>query len=231
VRSKLRRFLTCHHEAGHALVRWYFGYRTSRVVVLSPEQIFAGKQLRNSRGKLIPCEGLVEGYDICSYPFGPVKISGGPEEQAACDRDRAVLRDIDLVNCYAGFVAEARYRHVSAAAAMLAGGLQDTSHAWTILEAWPLRPDERAELEAVAFMRARALVGSPKGSSAITAIAKALRDRGRLSGLQVARLCRDAYDGRECSYGAWMTCWPPTLAQIRDGYIPERRLTRGGVSK
>jgi hypothetical protein len=92
------------------------------------------------------------------------------------------------------------------------------------MDAWLLDVEagEGQELEVLVAAWTRALVRSPQGSSAIRVIADALVARGELSGAQIATLCREAYGGRECAFEAWATCWPPTLAQIRAGYIPER---------
>ncbi|MBV8613946.1 MAG: hypothetical protein JOY66_09280 [Acetobacteraceae bacterium] len=48
-----RRPLACHHEAGHALARWYFGHAFDRVVVLSTGQVAGGHRLREGRGAAI----------------------------------------------------------------------------------------------------------------------------------------------------------------------------------
>ena len=69
-RMKGRRSLTCHHEAGHALARWFFGYDTDRAVVQPVEAFLAGRRIRDRRGRLVTCEGMVTGYDICGWPFG-----------------------------------------------------------------------------------------------------------------------------------------------------------------
>lgn len=44
-RVKGRCPLTCHHEGGHALVRWFFGYHTDRAVVQTVEELIAGKRV------------------------------------------------------------------------------------------------------------------------------------------------------------------------------------------
>lgn len=217
-----RRPLTCHHEAGHALVRWFFGYHTDRAVVQTVEALLAGKRVRDRRGRLVSCEGLVTGYDICGWPFGPLKISGSAEDQAECNRVRAVSRDIELINCYAGFYAEAAYTRRSVGGCMLAGGGGDMKNSRAILDAWDLPEEEYRAVTLAAEARASALVRSPQGAAAIKAIADVLMLRGQISGDRIASLCRTAYGGRECAYGAWMDQWPPTLDQIRAGYIPER---------
>lgn len=163
------------------------------------------------------------GYDICGYPFGRLKVSGGPEEQSECDRVRSISRDIELINCLAGFYAEAAYTRRSVGGCMLAGGDGDMKNFSRILDAWDLGEEERRAVCREAEARTAALVRSPQGSTAIKAIADVLMVRGQVSGDRIAALCRKAYGGQECAYGAWMDHWPSTLDQIRAGHIPERR--------
>ena len=82
IRTTGRRPLTCHHEAGHALVRWYFGHRTDRAVVLTVEEVCAGRQVENRRGVMVACEGLVDGYDISTLPRQIVRsrLVGVPQD-------------------------------------------------------------------------------------------------------------------------------------------------------
>lgn len=216
-----RRRLTCHHEAGHALTRWYFGHRSDRAVVLSVEEVRAGRTVENRRGVEVVCEGLVDGWEIHEPPFGPRDYGGSPETLAAIQRGREISRDIDLVNCAAGMAAEAAYRRVSGFMVAIGGGDGDMKFARAIREAW--FPDEADNREAafLAERRAAALVRSAPGSAAIRAMAAALLDRGEIDGDEIGTLCRGAYGGRECRFGAWNDHWPPTLAQLRAGFIPE----------
>lgn len=221
-RTKGRRRLTCHHEAGHALTRWYFGHQTDRALVLTIDEVLAGKTIKNRKGVvIIGCEGIVEGYDIHGYPYGPMVIVDSTEEQKHSNYLRVINRDVELINCFAGFIAEARYRHASVSACMLAGGIQDMQHARGLVDAWDLPHGEQQELLRLSELRATALVRSKPGSAAIKAIANALMERGRLTGEQIARLCRKAYGGRECAHGAWNAHWPATPKQIHAGFIPE----------
>lgn len=223
IRGKGRRPLTCHHEAGHALARWFFGYGTDRAVVQTFEAFRAGKQVRDRRGRLVTCEGLVTGYDIHGHPWGRLELSNGtPDQQAWLDRDRAIGRDIELIYCLAGFYAEAAYTRRSVGGCMLDGGGGDMKGFGAIIDAWKLSEEEKRAVCLTAEARATALVRSPQGSAAIKAMADALMLRGQMSGERIATLCRRAYGGRECAFGAWMDHWPPTLEQIRAGYIPER---------
>lgn len=221
-RTKGRRRLTCHHEAGHALVRWYFGHRTDRAVVLTVEEVRGGVQVENRKGGRVACEGVVEGYDIHGYPWGPMKFTDTSEDQDHVAHLRAVSRDIELVNCAAGMAAEAAYRRVSVLACAIGGGGGDMKYARNIIDAW--FPDEEGRREAMflAERRAAALVRSRPGAAAIRAMSDALMGAGEIDGDEIASICREAYDGRECPFGAWAEHWPPTLAQIRSGFIPER---------
>lgn len=233
VRSENRRRLTCHHEAGHALVRWYFGHGIDRVVVLTVNEVRAGVAVENRKGIEVQCEGICEGYDILGYPFGPMTVSGyDDEQQAEHNRLRAISRDIELINCLAGPYSEAAYRRVSVVGCLLFGGDGDLSHLRTILEAWGWAKDtpEHRDAWQLAGTRASALVRSPMGAAAIRSIAGALLERGEVNGDEVRAMCRAAYGGKECAYGAWSGHWPPTLAQIRAGYIPERSRTSRAVA-
>lgn len=225
IRTKGRRRLTCHHEGGHALVRWYFGHTTDKAVVLTVEEVRAGKQVENRRGVLGACEGAVDGYDIHSWPFGPRELSGAtPAEAEAFQRDLEMSRDIELINCAAGMAAEAHYRRNSVLACAIGGGDGDLQHTRDILDAWYPDRAERSTVALTAERRASALVRSPQGSAAIRAMADALMDRGEIKGDEIAFLCSQAYGGRACRFGGWAEHWPPTLAQLRAGFIPESEI-------
>jgi hypothetical protein len=58
-------------------------------------------------------------------------------------------------------------------------------------------------------------------------------DKSELTGDEVAALCRAAYDGRQPAYGVWLPHWPPTLAQLRAGFIPntEKPRPREGLTE
>lgn len=219
-----RRRATCHHEAGHAFVRWFFGFKTDRAVVQTDQEIRSGKRLRGRDGDLVTCHGMVSGDPIHDRPFGPWPQAGSPEQQAAGLRWWVYRRDVELIHCYAGFHAEAHYRRIDPAAAMLGGGGADMERFSAIMNAWSLDKADRKELEAKVDAWTRALVRSPQGSAAIQTVANALMTRGRLSGAQIAALCREAYGGRECAFEAWANQWPPTVEQIRSGYIPKGQM-------
>ena len=71
---------------------------------------------------------------------------------------------------------------------------------------------------------ARAFVRSPKGWAAITAVADALFERGRVDGDEIDVFCSEAFS-IPFRYGAWDNTWPPTPGQIRSGFIPDRSST------
>lgn len=216
-----RRRLTCHHEAGHALVRWYFGHRTDRAVVLTVEELRAGVTVENHRGIEVACEGIVDGWEIHEPPFGPRDFGGASEAAAAAERWREIGRDVELMTCAAGMAAEAAYRRVSVLACAIGGGDGDLKFARTILDAWFPSGEGRREAMFLAERRAAALVRSAPGSAAIGAMADALMERGEIDGDEIDTMCRRAYGGRQCEFGGWNALWPPTLAQIRSGFIPE----------
>ncbi len=89
-----------------------------------------------------------------------------------------------------------------------------------VLDAWGLSEAESREVSILAEDRAAALVRSRSGKAAIQALADILMERGEVVGPEIAATFRQAYGGRQCAYGAWDAHWPPTFAQIRDGFIP-----------
>lgn len=216
-----RRRLTCYHEAGHALTRWYFGHFTDRALVLTVEDVRAGKTIETRRGTELACEGVVDGYDIHEQPFGPRNFGEPSADTAKFERWREVSRDIELVNCAAGMAAEIAYRRVSGFAVAFGGGDGDIKFSRAIRDAWFADEAEHHKAAFLAERRAAALVRSAQGSAAIRAMAAALLDRGEIDGDEIDALCQNAYGGRKCRFGAWNDLWPPTLAQLRAGFIPE----------
>lgn len=225
-RYKGRRRKACHHEAGHVLARWFFGFEIDSAEVQTVEDVLAGRCLRTDRGRLLACEGLVSGADILPWPFGPRSAGGDTQEQAEDDRWRCYRRDVELIDTFAGFHAEAHYLRVHPNVAALAGGDDDLTRFCAVMAGWfpgvePNDGDAGYEaLEARVDAWTRALVRSRHGRTAIRAVADALFVQGRLSGRRAAELCREAYGGRECAFEAWAEHWPPTTDELRRGFVP-----------
>jgi hypothetical protein len=224
-RVKGRRRITCFHEAGHCLARWYFGYSFDRVVVLTVEEVRAGVEPLNRRD--IPvrgCEGMIDGYDIDNPAMtrNTVARSEPAELRSWLARNVGICNEIGLIDCCAGIDAEARYTKRSSAACALAGGGGDMQRFRRILERWWPDPSEQRTIALAAEQRSRALVRSREGWAALTAIADELMTRGELAGEEASALCRAAYGGREPQFGCWHEQhWPPSLEMIRAGVIPD----------
>ena len=220
-----RRPLACYHEAGHCLIRWYFGHRFHGVTVLAIEEIRRNKRIIDRRGRPITdVEGLVEGYDIGPPPdLGPEAfegMEGPPERLAQVRQSQRIGLEVMLVECHAGIVAEARYRKCGVDALVLTGGNADMASARDVLDRWFPEATAREHAAVLAKSRAQALVHSEAGWRAITAIAEALMERGELSWEDADALCAAAYGHKQPSLKAWKESWPPELAMIRAGRVP-----------
>lgn len=219
---RLRR--ACIHEAGHALAHWYFGYDINRAVVKTVGEMRRGGWVEDGYEAAASCGGYVKAPGIGGFPFPPPPSGRITPAWVELRRSRSVARDIALIALYAGCSAEAYFNHQSFVGRVFAGGMRDMREASKLLDAWDLPPPERAAVERQIEIWTAALVRSQHGSAAIRAIAGALMQRGTLTGAEVAALCRDAYGGRACTCGAWFSHWPPTLAQLRQGYLPPSRV-------
>ena len=113
LRNSGRWMFACHHEAGHILTYWYFGYPVDWAVVLTVAEIRAGIEIKNANGDLLKAKGLVQANDVCRLPFGPVKTPDQPEIYKFFHLDREKLRDIELINLTAGMKAESIHRRIS----------------------------------------------------------------------------------------------------------------------
>src|SRR3712207_1987004 len=97
IRTKGRRRLTCYHEAGHCLARWYFGHLIFSATVLTVEDVRAGRWPLNSRGQPVQCEGRVDAYDILSTVMTPEALDlMKPEDRARCEPLLGVAREVAL---------------------------------------------------------------------------------------------------------------------------------------
>jgi hypothetical protein len=212
--SVLRRRHTAIHEAGHCLARWYFGHHTERVSVFSDAEVAAGAAIHLSQGGFVPCDGRTDGYDLAPHPSQRDRLLATAETARA-----AVARvEMALIEGYAGVTAEAHHRRRALELCILQGGEVDMEQNGALLAIWFVDA-EQSEAASGAWRRAGALVRSPRGWQAITAIADALLERGTLSGSEIGRLCLRAY-GEAPAFEDWVDHWPPRLDQLRTGFIP-----------
>ncbi|WP_147840895.1 hypothetical protein [Methylobacterium sp. WL6] len=205
-------------------MHWYFGYSINQVVVLTADEFLDGVPIVTSRGFEVRCEAHCDADDIHDAPYGPrIAPSWDEEDLAEHNRLRAASRDVELINCLAGAYAEAAFRGVSVATCLKGGGKGDLSHFHTIAGAWGWgqRSTESARAKQLAGARAEALIRSPMGAAAIKSIAESLLERGKVDEDEIGRLCRTAYGDKQCKPAVWPGHWPPTLAQIHAGHIPE----------
>ena len=216
-----RRRLTCHHEAGHALARWWLGFYTDRAVVLSVEEVLARTPIVNRRGVGSLCEGMIDGHDI-HFPFARESLDGMGKDRDRYEAQAGRRVEMALVELYAGAYAEARHRKWSSLACFLAGGAGDLDSARRISDEWFVSEADKTAANRRAERYAAALVRSPKGAAAIRAMADALHEHGEIDGDAIEAHCRAAY-GAEPQHDAWADHWPPTLEQIRHGFIPPPR--------
>ena len=215
-----RRRLTCYHEAGHCLARWFLGFHADFAEVLTVEQVRAGVMVEGRREQSIECEGAAVGYDI-HFPMLPhesgLTVQADQDRYVSTGRVRAEMAMVELM---AGMQAEAAYRKRTLFTASLGARTVDYDGAKKIAVDWLADPSEALDF---ASRRAGAIVRSRPGKVALAGMADRLWNYGRVDQADISTLCSAAYGGREPGYGAWLDCWPPTLAQLRDGFIPPVR--------
>ena len=216
-----RRRLTAVHEAGHVLARVYFGHDFDRAVVRSVAEVLDGPHV-TERGHEIEVEGVVEGYDLCSRWTSPellrARQGDTAEQRDAVVRHGFMSAEMEMMECFAGPIAEARFRHCALVAVTLTGGDEDWRCAEGLAAKW--FPSDPGAALRLAEKRAGSLVRSQPGWHAIGRMAAVLVDRGVLD-------CEEATDIFAAAYGApapplvaWASRWPPSLEMIRTGGLP-----------
>lgn len=225
IRTRGRRRSTCHHEAGHALARWWLGFDTDSAAVLSVEEVKAGVGLADRRGKMkYDLEGMVCGYAI-HLPFARQIVDDAatdPGARAMVARTAPIRAEMSLVMIYAGAFAQAAFTKQSGTESFFTGGLADIDDAKTIAEEWFIKEVDQDRAHRQGERLAKALVRSPHGSAAIYAMAEVLYEFGHLDGTEIDALCTATY-GEPYVYDRWAEAWPPTPVQIRTGFLPPRR--------
>lgn len=228
-RQSLRRPRTCYHEAGHCLARWYFSHWADHAVVLTPEQVRAGDWPMNRKEiRVTHCEGVVIGYDIGPNPYYssfPSPPSQSEETRMQVEHSLAVETDIALVDCSIGIVAEARYTGQSTFVCALSGGSGDMDCAKRLLDMRFSDSTKRATADVLRYQRARALVRSPQGWNAISAVATALLAKGLVEWDEIDALHQFAYQADQPSRRDVYNQWPWSLETLRKGDLaPSRRI-------
>lgn len=223
-----RRLMTCYHEAGHCLARWWLGHYFDRVLVLTKDEVARGPQPLNRRGVPTPAsEGVMTCYNLVSLDYTPDLLDtmeGDPDLVAQLRRDMTTLVEMSLIENFIGIAAEARYRKCSFIGAIVAGGSLDLAQARRTIGAWFLELETKKTAGMQAQQRAKALVRSGAGWQAITALANALMDRGELQWEEAEPLLSAAYGCDMPNANAWMASWPPSLDMIRDGQFPAQEI-------
>ena len=225
IRTRGRRRSTCHHEAGHALARWWLGFDTDSAAVLSGEEVKAGVGLVDHRGTMrYDLEGMVCGHGI-HLPFARQIVDSDTDAaaRAMIAKTAPIRTEMALVMIYAGAFAQAAFAKRSGTGSFFAGSLADLDDAKTIAAEWFIEEADQDRVHRQGERLAKALVRSPKGSVAIWAIAEVLYECGDLTGAEIDALCSVVY-GELYAYDRWAEAWPPTPAQIRSGFLPRSRL-------
>jgi hypothetical protein len=222
IHAKGRRRLTCYHEAGHILARWYLGHLTESLNVLTALQVRSGGCPINRRGRTSECEGHCRDYET-----GPQKLEtpetlqqsfeGAVERATDCRCLTVQGVAMAMVDCLVGLFAEARIRHCSAGKALVTGGTQDYAN-FRHLRDTSFAEDALAGK--LAWDQTAALIRSGHGWRAIEAIAAPLYKTGELDDRRCAELCAEAYGVSEHpGSGAVMEAWPIAPATIRAGWL------------
>ena len=217
----VRRPLAAYHEAGHCLVRLWLGHRFDQAVVQAPAEMGRGTLL-DRRDRPILTEGAMDAYDLIS-PLMSRDLMSRMEGCTAQQRDELLScaetsAEMTLMECLAGPLAEARYRRRSIVVALLDGGGGDMATFNRTVENWFSGRKWEAYGEAEA--RVLALLGVPQAWAATKAMAEHLLAHGRLEMEQAEPLFVRAFKRRPPAFGGWRGCWPPTLEQIKSGWMP-----------
>ena len=175
-----RRRCTAFHEAGHVLAFWWNGQPIQRVTVRQPEEAAAGPMV-DLRGHLQPVEGLVEAE---YFVLHPALIAQGIAEYLP-----SMVESIerDLIDCFAGPVAEAVYRHSQSDTFLGSSGRGDRQRGHQLISLLPARM--LLDAESLAINRANHLVR--RYWPALTAVANRLHEQGSMSGEAINLLLRE----------------------------------------
>ncbi|MGI3902261.1 MAG: hypothetical protein ACRYGP_29950 [Janthinobacterium lividum] len=184
----------------------------------------AGVGLADSRGRMrYDLEGMVCGYPI-HMPLARQIVDDDHDARAReiIARTAPIRVEMSLVMTYAGAFAQAVFTKQSGMWSFIDEGQTDLDDAKTITAEWFTEEADQDRAHKQAERVAKALVRSPHGSAAIHAIAEILYQCGNLDGTDIDALCSVTY-GEPFVYDRWAEAWPPTPAQIRNGFLPPAR--------
>ena len=162
---------TAYHEAGHALAFWWNGLAIRRVTVRTRAEALIGPMV-DLRGNLQAVKGLVEADYLVPLPaFEPPGI-------AEYLPSMIELIERDLLNCFAGPVAEAIYRHSADDRFLTSSGAGDLRRARELIALLPAR--RMRDAETVALTRCHSLLRHYW--PVLRTLAERLRSQGALDG-------------------------------------------------
>jgi len=172
-----RRRLTAFHEAGHALAFWWNGQPIARVTVRTEAEAQAGPMV-DLRGHVLHVEGLVEADYFVLHPA----LNARGIAEYLPSMVESIERD--LVDCFAGPVAEALHRHTESDPFSSGGGGADRQRGFELISLLPERKLLDAESQAIA--RCNRLVR--RYWPAVTALADLLQTQGSVDGKSISAL-------------------------------------------
>ncbi|KJK15075.1 hypothetical protein [Pseudomonas sp. 2(2015)] len=162
---------TAYHEAGHALAFWWNGLAIRRVTVRTRAEALIGPMV-DLRGNLQAVKGLVEADYLVPLPaFEPPGIAEHLPSMIE-------LIERDLLNCFAGPVAEAIYRHSADDRFLTTSGASDLRRAHELIALLPAR--QVAQAGPVALVRCHSLLRAYW--PVLRVLAERLREQGVLDG-------------------------------------------------
>jgi hypothetical protein len=206
--SRKRTLLSAYHEPGHALSELYFGGHIVEVMSRSEcEAAVCGSDYIDSEGLNNPGVGL--GVCISQSIFDPELVVVGDGGW----RMRAEMQVAVLVGGI--YPLQRRFRW-GGATAIISAGQKDYGQAERIAE---LLDDRRLAFH-TAEQRARALAQSACGWQFIDVLAKRLLDKGVVLGSECRELFASIFGRVPVDTADWHAHWPPTLEQLRAGWLP-----------
>ncbi|MVV51711.1 hypothetical protein EJA72_26215 [Pseudomonas sp. PB120] len=204
---------TAIHEAGHVLAFWWNGQHIERVTVRTHAEAFAGPMF-DLRGNPQPAEGLVEADYLVPHP---AKEPPGIAEYLPSMIDPI---ERDLIDCFAGPVAEAVYRHSPSDILLRGSGQGDQRRGYALISLLPARKLLDAETRAIA--RSSCLVH--RYWLAVTMVADLLQMRGSVSGEVITALLREITGESPVLLGnnlATLDTPPPPVRHFHASAAPE----------